>query len=206
MKASIQLVDNHLQLPLLRHEETPKLPDYRKAVKVRSMHLKRRLTEDDDLRQRYVEVMESYVRDGYVEKIPSHESSSSNLSWFLPHFSVVNPKKPEKLRIIFDCDTEFQGTPLNQPLVQGPDLTNLLTGVLTRFREKKVALVSDIKSIFHQVKVDLQDKNAFKFFWWSKWGFYQSKPGLSHDRSPVRCEVVAYLCCFRPKVCFRNAE
>ena len=74
MKASIQLVDNHLQLPLLWREETPKLPENRKAVEMRSMHLKRRLAKDADLRQRYVEVMESYVRDGYAEKIPSHES------------------------------------------------------------------------------------------------------------------------------------
>ena len=103
MKASIQLVDNHLQLSLLWREETPKLPDNRKAAEVRSMHLKRRLAKDADLRQRYVEVMESYVRDGYAEKIPAHESSSSNLSWFLPHFPVVNLKKPEKLRIVFDC-------------------------------------------------------------------------------------------------------
>ena len=138
---------------------------------MRSIHLKRRLAKDADLRQRYVEVMESYVRDGYAEKIPAHESSSSNLSWFLPHFPVVNPKKPEKLRIVFDCGAEFQGTSLNQSLVQGSDLTNLLTGVLTRFREKKVALVSDVKSVFHQVKVDPQDKNVLKFLWWSDGDF-----------------------------------
>ena len=84
---------------------------------------------------------------------------------------MVNFKKLEKLRIVFDCGPEFQGTSLNQLLVQGPDLTNLLTGVLTRFREKKVALVSDIKSMFHQVKVDPQDKNAFKFLWWSDGNF-----------------------------------
>ena len=123
-----------------------------------------------------MEVMESYIRDGYAEMIPSHESSSSNISWFLSHFSVVNPKKPEKLRIVFDCGAEFQGTSLNQSLVQGPDLTNLLTGVLTRFREKKVALVSDIKSMFHQVEVNPQDKNALKFLWWSEGDFTKASP------------------------------
>ena len=56
-------------------------------------------------------------------------------------------------------------------MIQGPDLTNLLVGVLARFREGPVALVADIRSMFHQVKVDNEDKNALKFLWWKECDF-----------------------------------
>ena len=50
------------------------------------------------------------------------------------------------------------GTSLNKNLLQGLDYTNRLVGVLLRFREENVALVGDIESMFHQVKVRLTTK------------------------------------------------
>ena len=56
--------------------------------------------------------------------------------WYIPHHGVYHPKKPDKLRVVFDCSAEFQGHSLNRHLLQGPDLTNSLVGVLCRFREE----------------------------------------------------------------------
>ena len=92
--------------------------------------------------------------------------TKSKLSWFLSHLSVVNPINPDKLRIVFDCGAEYDGISLNKTLIRGPDLTNTLVGVLVRFREKRVTLVADVKSMFHQVKVEPEDKNVLKFLWW----------------------------------------
>ena len=36
---------------------------------------------------------------------------------------------------------------------QGPDLTHSLVGVLSRFRQERLALMSDIEAMFHQVRV-----------------------------------------------------
>ncbi|XP_060589840.1 uncharacterized protein LOC132744996 [Ruditapes philippinarum] len=55
--------------------------------------------------------------------------------WYLPHHPVVNPKKPGKVRVVFDCAAKYRGTSLNDNLLQGPDLTNSITGVLMRFRQ-----------------------------------------------------------------------
>ena len=41
-----------------------------------------------------------------------------------------------------------------------------MIGVLIRFREELVAVVADIESMLHQVKVDPQDSNALRFLWW----------------------------------------
>jgi len=54
---------------------------------------------------------------------------------------------------------------LNDRLLQGPDLTNNLVGVLIRFRQKPIALVADIKSMFSQVRVDEKDRDSFRFLW-----------------------------------------
>ena len=74
--------------------------------------------------------------------------------------------KPDKLRVVFDCPARYKGTSLNDQLLSGPDLTNSLVGVLIRFRQEPVAVMSDIKQMFHQVKVDPKDNDAFRFLWW----------------------------------------
>ena len=55
---------------------------------------------------------------------------------------------------------------LNDKLLQGPDFTNSLVGVLTRFREERVALMSDVESMFYQVRVQPDDRSVLHFLWW----------------------------------------
>ena len=71
-----------------------------------------------------------------------------------------------KLRVVFDCGAEYQGTSLNARLFQGPDLTNSLIGVLTRFRQKPTAFMADIEAMFHQVRVPKEDMDLLIFLWW----------------------------------------
>ena len=65
--------------------------------------------------------------------------------WYLPHHPVINPKK-EKIRIVFDCAAEYGGVSLNSRVRQGPDLTNKLVGVLTRFRLNPIAVYGGYSS------------------------------------------------------------
>lgn len=51
-------------------------------------------------------------------------------------------------------------------LLQGPDLTNSLLGVLIRFRQEVVAVMADIQAMYHQVKVTKQDVDFLRFLWW----------------------------------------
>jgi hypothetical protein len=87
--------------------------------------------------------------------------------WYLPHHPVYHPQKPDKIRVVFDCSARYRGTSLNDQLLQGPDLTNLLVGVITRFREEPVAFMSDVESMFYQVHVRSSDCDALRFPWWS---------------------------------------
>ncbi len=68
--------------------------------------------------------------------------------------------------VVFDCTSTFRGTSLNSELLQGPDLTNTLLGVLLRFHQDTVAVMADIDGMFHQVKVPEEDKDFLRFLWW----------------------------------------
>lgn len=87
--------------------------------------------------------------------------------WFLPHHPVTPSLKPGKVRIVFDCAVKYHGISLNPQLSQGPDLTNPVVGVLTRFRQETIAIVADVEGMFHQVSVDPEEGDLFRFLWWS---------------------------------------
>ena len=61
---------------------------------------------------------------------------------------------------------KYRGKSLNDELLQGPDLTNSLVGLLTRFRQESVAFLSDVEAMFHQVRVNPEDRSALRFLWW----------------------------------------
>lgn len=82
--------------------------------------------------------------------------------WYLPHHPIFHPRKPGKVRVVFDCAAKFLGVSLNDMLLQGPDLNNNLIGVLMGFREEPVAVVADIESMSHQVRVDPEDCDALR--------------------------------------------
>ena len=54
---------------------------------------------------------------------------------------VCTPSKPRKIRVVFDCSSQFAGRSLNQELLTGPDLTNPIVGVFTSFRQGEVAFL-----------------------------------------------------------------
>ena len=134
--------------------------------------------------------MENMIQNGYVEKVPSknclpkvdpeschpgpigvsegQESSYTRdrKTWYIPHYGVYHPKKPNKICVVFDCSAEFKGETLNKHLLQGPDLTNNLAGVLFRFRQEPVAFMCDIESMFHQVGVSDKYRDLLRFLWW----------------------------------------
>jgi len=84
--------------------------------------------------------------------------------WYLPQHGV--PQKPDKIGVVFDCSAECKGEALNKHLLQGPDLTNKLVGVLARFRTEPVALMADIEAMFLQVHVTEQCRDLLRFLWW----------------------------------------
>ena len=174
METRLCLDGGHYQLPLLWKDECQKqLPDNLPLARKRLFNLKNRLLKDEKLRKAYTEAIESYLSEGYAQKITEDDIQNASTVWYIPHHPVVNPSKPGKLRVVFDCAAKFNKTSLNDKLIKGPDLANSLVGVLSRFRKNKVALVADVKAMFHQIKVNPRDQNALRFLWWNKGHLYK---------------------------------
>lgn len=56
--------------------------------------------------------------------------------------------------------------PLNAQLLQGPDLTSSLIGVVTMFRKERVAIMADVEVMFHQVIVPPEYADLLRFCLW----------------------------------------
>lgn len=61
---------------------------------------------------------------------------------------------------------------INDQLLQGPDLTNNLLGVLLRFRQDRIAVTADIEKMFCMVKLPPSDSNFLRFLCFPSYDFY----------------------------------
>jgi hypothetical protein len=135
--------DGHYELPLPFRSEDVALPCNRKLAESRLNGLKSKFGKDAKYKTDYVNFIDDMLKKGYAEKAPIRDGET----WYLPHHGVYHPHKPETIRVVFDCSAEFEGQSLNQHLLQGPDLTNILIGVLCRFRQERAAFTCDIEGL-----------------------------------------------------------
>ena len=159
--------EGHYEAVIPFKQHPPCLPDNREMAEQRLHSLRRRLERDAQLMVKYKAGMEDLLVKGYAEEVGDPQVCPSESSvWYLPHHPVLNPNKPDKVRIVFDCAARYGGTSLNDRVHQGPDLTNKLMGVLLRFRQEKIAVMADIESMFHQVRVTPNCRDVLRFLWW----------------------------------------
>jgi len=156
----------HLMMPLPFRDGPPLLPDNRQSAEVRLKHLKKKLQKDQVYKERYVQFIEDVLEKGEAEEVVNE--GVPGRAWYIPHHGVYHPKKPQKLRVVFDCSARYQGDSLNTHLLTGPDLLNTLTGVLWRFRQHPVAVQADIERMFHQFLVCGEHRDYLRFLWWEK--------------------------------------
>ena len=130
--------------------------------------LRRKLLGNETYRLHYEAFMSNLIQNGQAERIPDCEvQNTDGHMWYIPHHGIYHPKKPGKLRVVFDCSAVHDGESLNKHLLQGPDLTNTLVGVLCRFRMEPIAFTCDIEQMFHQFVVDKDHQDYFRFLWWT---------------------------------------
>ena len=168
--------DGHYELPLPLKNETIEQTNNKTAALRRLSQLKRRFMgrNGEQYYEHYVEFMK-LIESGYAESVPeipetdhtSHDQGRKKQNvWYIPYHGVYHSKKPNKIRVVFDCAAEYQNESLNKHLLQGPDLTNSLTSVLCRFRQEPIAFMCDIEGMFHQVKVKEEYRDLLRFLWW----------------------------------------
>jgi len=159
--------DSHYEIPLPFRRDDVHFPENKEQVLQRAHWLRKKLINNETFYKDDVNFMNSIVAKGFARKVPSDRLlARTGQLWYTPHHGVYHAKKPNKIRVVFDCSARFGRTSLNDQLLQGPDLTNRLVGVLTRFREGPVAFMSDIDVMFRQVRVPEGQQDFLHFLWW----------------------------------------
>ena len=132
MKRNISYGNGHYELPLPWKNDSVVLPESLPNAQRRLQYLKQRFEKNLDLHEKYTEQVETYIQRGYAEKLPENDPGGAR-TWYLPHNYVVSPRKPGKVRVVFDCAAKSCGQSLNDHLMNGPNLVSSIVGVLLRF-------------------------------------------------------------------------
>lgn len=159
--------NGHYVIPLPFRNSQVTMPNNRVQALKRAAWQRKKMLRDESYRNDYVNFVNEMIAKGYAQRVPDDSlEASPGKVWYLPHHSVYHPRKPQKIRVVFDCSARHEGTSLNDQLMSGPDLTNSLVGVLTRFRQEPVAFMADIEAMFHQVQVPDDQRDFLRFLWW----------------------------------------
>ncbi|XP_023666073.2 uncharacterized protein [Paramormyrops kingsleyae] len=148
--------------PLLRVASMPILRAPPQAVLPHLRAIEKRLMRDQVKAQAYSTEIRKLEESGYIRKISPELEATSTQSWFIPHHLVTHNGKN---RVVFNCSFDYENQNINKLLLPGPNLGPSILGVLLRFREHSTAISSDIKGMFHQVRLLPEDRPFTRFLW-----------------------------------------
>ena len=143
-KSVKHLQDGHYEVALPTKDPELSMPNNRVQAERRASYLKKKLLANPKLKDDYVAFMGSTIEKGHARKVPVDRLSQDppgqtiNRTWYIPHHGIYHKKKPDKLRVVFDCSAKFKGISLNDTLYQGPDLTNNLVGGSSSFPPRAI--------------------------------------------------------------------
>ena len=187
MEKSLKVIDGYYQLDLPFRKKL-QFPNNRSLAEKRLKSLKKRLKKDQDLYEKYKDVINEYIEKGYASKIeenqPDEACTEKGCVWYLPHHPVLHSQKPQRPRIVFDCAARYKDVSLNGWLLQGPNMTNTRVGVLSRFRQGPIAFIADIEKMFCQVRVSPEHCDFLRFLWWRD---------SNYDQSPEDYQMLVHL-------------
>ena len=130
-------------MPLPLRSQNVKLPNNRSQALRRLSQLERRFKRDAKYHRDYSKFVEDMLKN-CAELVPPQDNPGTKIEDgrinYVPHHGIYHPRKLSQIRVVFDCSAMYKGTSLNMNLLQGPEMTNNLLGVLCRFRQEAVAL------------------------------------------------------------------
>ena len=129
------------------------------------MSTERRLKRDSEQAEDYCKQMEEIESMGFARKLSKEETDSYQRPvYYIPHHAVLRPeKRSTPVCIVFNSSSSYQGHTLNDYWKKGPDLLNGIFGVALRFRERQVAVMSDISKMYQRILILVKDHHVHRF-------------------------------------------
>ena len=117
----------------------------------------RRFQRDKRFEADYHVVIQEYLELGLMTKITTDHCTDDG--YFLPHYGVIKESsQTTKLRVVFDGSAPTTtGVSLNDVLHTGPKLQDDLFFILLRFRSHQYVITGDVKKMYRQFFVCLED-------------------------------------------------
>ena len=156
-----RLVEGHYELPISWIDKGLGMPNNITLATHRLISTERTL-QKKGLMKEYDAEIRKLLNKKYAEPIPDTDSDHDKIL-YLPHHAVL--KKAGKLRVVFDCASRFHNVSLNDRCLQGPDLNTKLLHIMFRFRQHHYAIMADIESMYHQVKIPVHNRDVLRFLW-----------------------------------------
>ena len=155
-----------IELPWL--ENHPTLGD-NKTISMRRLESTIKKLKAEGYYEDYNAVFQEWLAEGIIEYVPKEEADF----WghYLPHRHVVKHNSTTKIRPVFDASSKDRHSPsLNECLHTGPNLMELVSAILLRFRIGNIGVISDVKKAFLQISVKAQDRDFLRFLWFDEQG------------------------------------
>lgn len=113
-------------------------------------------------------IVEKWETNGIIETVP--EGELNNDAHYLPHKAVLKPSSlTTPVRPVFDASAKQKhSVSLNDCLEKGPNLLEITTSVLNRFRLRAFGVLSDIEKAFLQISIQPNQRDNLRFLWWEK--------------------------------------
>lgn len=144
------------------------LPDNYHVALATLKNTERTLSKDPEWACKYNEQMQDMLQRQVARELsPDEVESWEGPYFYISHLAVSNPKSQSTpVRIVFNSSQKCDGVSLNGVLAKGPDCyMNNLLGLLLRWREENVAVVGDIRKMFHSVKLETLEQHCHRFIW-----------------------------------------
>ena len=127
----------------------------------------KRLAKNEEHTKVYQKQIEDMIEREVARKLSETELENyKGPIHYISHHEVLKPdSKSTPVRIVFNSSARYMGHMLNDYWAKGPHLLNDLLGVLIRFRENDIAMIGDIKKMYHTVKIKTIEQHTHRFLW-----------------------------------------
>ncbi|GFT42225.1 uncharacterized protein TNCV_1465681 [Trichonephila clavipes] len=143
------------------------LENNEEIARKRFLKLRSRFKNDNSLFEDYKLVVNNYLSEKIIERVPFEEGNLKHNIFYLPHRAVIRTDKTtSKLRIVFDASSHAKSQlSLNDCLHTGLNFIPNLFFLLIKFRVNPIAFVADIKMAFLMIEIDESERDFTRFFW-----------------------------------------
>ena len=97
------------EMPLPFKTDTVTVPNNREQCLKRLLGIKRKFLRNGKLWNHYTEFMQNLFERNHASPVLTEELKiEAGKVWYLPHFDIYHPKKPDQIRIVFYCSDVLQ--------------------------------------------------------------------------------------------------